>query len=80
MRFFSWVQGVIVGLSGFVGEVSTNNQFRVTDKDLFTSHSNTISANLTLGANRNHYSSGLVIIEDDVTVTIPDNTAWFIGD
>jgi hypothetical protein len=74
MRFFSWVQAVIVGKSGYVGEVSTNNQFRVTDKDFLTSHNNTLLVNTTLDANKNYYSNGMMIINSGVTLTVPPTT------
>ena len=59
---------------------SDEKQLITTEKVLFTSHPNTINKDLVLKANRNYYSSGMVIIEDDITVTLPINSAWFIGD
>jgi hypothetical protein len=78
MKFFSWVQAVIVGKSGFVGEVSTNNQFRVTDKDFLTTHRNTLLVNTTLDANTNNYSDGMMIIPVGVTLTVPQTTFFQI--
>ena len=72
MRFFSWVQGVIVGLSGFVGEVSRNNQFRVTDRDFLTSHNNTVSTNTSLVADRNYYSTALLVIASGIDLQLSD--------
>ena len=72
MRFFSWIQGVIVGLSGFIGEVSRNNQFRVTDRDLLTSHVNTIVVDTTLTEGRNYYSTTKLTIGAGATLTVED--------
>jgi hypothetical protein len=78
MRFFSWVQGVIVGKSGNVGEVSRDNQFRITDRDFFTSHVNTIEANTTLESKRNHYSTGQLFIDDGITLAVQNKGILFI--
>jgi hypothetical protein len=74
MRFFSWVQAVIVGKSGEVIESSSQNQLRVTDKDFLTSHRNTVLVNTNLDANKNYFSNGMMIINSGVTLTIPPTT------
>jgi len=78
MRFFSWVQAIIVGKSGIVGEVSTNNQFRVTDRDFITSHNNTVSSNTNLVGNRNYYSTARIKVDSGVTLTIEEESLLYI--
>ena len=41
-------------------------------------HSNTISANYTIGANNNAMSTGLLTVNSGVTVTVPSGSRWAI--
>jgi hypothetical protein len=71
MKFFTWVQGVLIGKTGNVAEVTSDSRLDVVNRGLMYSHSNTQTANITLIANKNYYVDTRYIIDSGVTVTIP---------
>lgn len=64
--------------SVIISPVTTDGQVPVVDKGFLYSYSNTISTNTALVSNKNYYADGGIVINDLVTLTIPNNTNLII--
>jgi hypothetical protein len=46
--------------------------------DIFWENAQTVSANYTLGTNRNAMTAGPITINNGITVTVPNNSTWTV--
>jgi len=64
--------------SGNVAEVNDSNQLNATNRQFLSNHKNNHDANITLVADRNHYSTGDTKIDSGVTVTVASDANYYI--
>lgn len=61
-----------------ISPITQDGNIPIQSRGFLYSHENTLTTNRTLTANRNHYVDSAMIINDLVTLTIPNNTILII--